>query len=140
MNQMSQFPGHSNIFTKHTFLHRAKRCTVVNLATAIWTYWATFGDMDSIISDPTSNLMRILTEWMQTRHQFFITDIHTNGVERLLKEVQRHLRAEVYDERIKDIFADKNMIPAMQALVDDEVSSKTGYRPLELTFGSTDSN
>ena len=133
-----------NLFTKHTFLYRAKGCTAANLATAIWTYWANFGHTDSIISDQgpdlTSNLMRILTEWMQTRHQFSITDMHTNGVERILKEVQRHLRAIVYDERIKDIFADKTMIPAIQFLLNDEVSSETGYRPFELTFGSTDSN
>jgi hypothetical protein len=105
---------------------------------------ANFVHTDSIISDQgpdlTSNLMCILTEWMQTRHQFSITDMHTNGVERILKEMQRHLRAMVYYEWIKDIFADKTMLPAIQFLLNDEVSSQTGYRPFELTFGSTDSN
>jgi hypothetical protein len=41
---------------------------------------------------------------------------------------------------MQDIFADKTMIPAVQFILNDEVNSETGYRPFELTFGSTDAN
>lgn len=132
-----------NLFTKHVFLYPSKGCTAVNLANAVWTYWANFGHTDCIVSDKgpdlTSNMMKLLREWMHVRHQFSITDKHANGVERIIKEVQRHLRAIVYDMRIQDIFSDPMMIPAVQYILNDEVSSETGYRPFELTFGSADS-
>jgi hypothetical protein len=75
---------------------------------------------------------------MGMRHQFSITDKHANGVERTIKEVQRHLRAIAYDERMSDIFTDKSIIPAIQFLLNDEVSSETAMRPFELIFGTQD--
>jgi hypothetical protein len=140
--------GHShiivivNLFTKHSFLVRSKGCTAVNLANAVWLYWCNFGVTDMIVSDKgpdlTSVLFKLLRNWMGMRHQFSITDKHANGVERTIKEVQRHLRAIVYDERMSDIFTDKSIIPAIQFLLNDEVSSETAMRPFELTFGTHD--
>jgi hypothetical protein len=132
-----------NLFTKHSFLVRSKGCTAVNLANAVWLYWYNFGVTDMIVSDKgpdlTSVLFKLLRNWMGMRHQFSITDKHANGVERTIKkEVQRHLRAIVYDERMSDIFTDKSIIPAIQFLLNDEVSSQTAMRPFEFTFGTQD--
>jgi len=55
-----------NLYTKHVFLYPSKGCTAVNLANAVWTYWANFGHTDCIVSDKgpdlTSNMMKLLRE------------------------------------------------------------------------------
>ncbi len=131
-----------NIFTKHTFLYPTNGCTADNLCHVIWLYWSNFGTTDMIISDKgpdlNSELFRLLTKWIGVRHQFSITNQHVNGVERILKEVNRHLRAIVFDNRINDIFDDRVIIPAIQYILNSEVNSETGFSPFELLFGSND--
>jgi hypothetical protein len=75
---------------------------------------------------------------MRVRHQFSITDKHVNGVERTLAEISRHARAIVFDERIKDIFADPMLLPAIQYILNSEQHSETGFSPFELMFGTDD--
>ena len=131
-----------NLFTKLTALYPAKGCTAQNLAQAIWSYWCTYGHTDMIISDKgsdfTSDLMRELTQLMGMRHVFSIVDKHSNGVERVNKEVVRHLRSMVFDRNVRDVFDDPTIIPSVQYILNTHVSSETGYSPFELTFGSMD--
>jgi hypothetical protein len=133
------YTGYCQLVYKTLFpIYRSKGCAAVNLANTVWTYWANFGHTDCIISDKgpelTSNLMKIIFV------KFSMTDKHANGVERTIKEVQRHLRAIVYDTRIQDIFAHKTMMPAVQFILSNEVNSETCFRPFELSFGSSDAN
>lgn len=131
-----------NLFTKHVIIYPSTGCTALNLAHAIWHYWASFGSTDTIITDQgsdfTSTLFATLLAWIGTRHIFSITDRHANGVERTLKEVSRHLRAIVFDDRVKDVFDDPMIIPAVQYILNSEVHSETGYSPFELLYGSSD--
>ena len=64
--------------------------------------------------DLKSTLFEELVKLMGMRHVFSITDKHSNGTERINKEVLRHLRAMVYDARVPDIFSDKTKIPSVQ--------------------------
>jgi hypothetical protein len=129
-----------NLFTKHIYLYPTNGCTALNLSHAVWHYWSNFGTTDTIISDKgpdlRSELFTILTDWMGIRHIFSITNEHVNGVERVLAEVSRHLRAIVFDSRITDIFDNPTIIPAVQYILNSEKHSETGYTPFELTFGS----
>jgi hypothetical protein len=50
------------------------------------------------------------------RHVFSIVDKHANGVERVNKEVMRHLRCLVWDRNIRDVFDDPTVIPSVQCL------------------------
>ena len=133
-----------NLFTKLVALYPVKGVTALNLANSCWKYWCTYGHTDMIISDQgpdlKSGLYKQLTEYMGMRHIFSIADKHANGVERTLGEVVRHLRAIVYDEKIKgntsDVFKDPSWLDSVQYILNSEVNSETGYSPFELTFGS----
>lgn len=133
-----------NLFTKHIYLHAIKGVTAQNLTVAVWNYWCNFGHTDMIISDLgsdlNSHLFAELVELMGMRHVFSIADKHANGTERSIKEVNRHLRAIVYDERIKDVFDDPTIIPTVQYILNSHISKETNYSPFELMFGSMDKN
>ena len=131
-----------NLFSKHAFLRAIIGVTAKNLAASVWIYWSNFGHTDMIISDLgtdlTSKLFAELVQLMGMRHVFSIADKHANGTERPIKEVVRHLRALVFDTRIQDIFDDVTKIPSVQYILNDHVSSETGFTPFELVFGSVD--
>ena len=132
-----------NLFTKHTALYPSKETTAYNLAVAIWSYWCSFGHTDMIISDQgpdlTSKLMEELVSLMGMRHVFSIADRHVNGVERVIQEVSRHLRAIVFDRRVENVFDEPTQLPSVQYILNDHQSSETGgLTPFELTFGSDD--
>jgi hypothetical protein len=132
-----------NLFIKLTSLYPVQGCSAKNLAYSIWKYWCTYGHTDLIISDQgpdlKSDLMSELVQLMGMRHVFSIVDKHANGVERVNKEVVRHLRClVVWDRNIRDVFDDPTMIPSVQYILNSHVSSETGFSLFELTFGSAD--
>lgn len=132
-----------NLFTKLTALYASTGCTASNLTAAVWQFWASYGTTDMIISDLgsdlTSDLFAELTNLVGVRHVFSIADKHANGVERVIKEVVRHLRAIVFDKRIGDIFADPLVIPTIQYILNSHNTTENGgYTPFTLTFGDTD--
>ena len=131
-----------NLFTKFVSLSPAAGSTAHNMAVAVWNYWCNFSCTDMIVSDKgpdlTSTLFRELAQLVGLNHVFSIADRHVNGSERLIKEAQRHLRAMVYDERIKDVFNDPTLIPSAQYIMNAKVSDETGYSAYELTYGSSD--
>jgi hypothetical protein len=83
-----------NLFTKLASLYPKQGCSTKNLAHSVWKYWCTYGHTDLIISDqgPDLDLMSELVRLMGMMHVFSIVDKHANGVERVNKEVVRHLR------------------------------------------------
>ena len=95
-----------------------------------------------IVSDKGSDLnstklMEELVWLMGMRHVFSITDRHVNGMERVIWEVVRYLRAIVFDKRIPSVFDEPTIIPSVQYILNDHLSSETGeISPFELTFGS----
>jgi hypothetical protein len=131
-----------NLFTKLVSLNPTTGCSALNLAHTVWKYWCTYGFTDMVISDKgpdlTSQLFAELVRLMGMRHVFSIADKHVNGSERLIKEAQRHLRAIVYDTRVKDVFDDVTIIPSVQSIMNSKVSTETNHTPFELTFGSQD--
>ena len=133
-----------NLFTKLVYLQASVGCTAQTLCVLVWTYWCTYGHTDMIISDKgpdlNSTLFEELVKLMGMRHVFSITDKHSNGTERINKEVLRHLRAMVYDTRVSDIFSDKTKIPSVQYVLNTHASieiSDSAVTPFELTFGFT---
>jgi hypothetical protein len=72
--------------------------------------------------------MRELTQLMGMRRVFSIVDKHSNGVERVNKQVVRQLRSMVFDRNVRDVFDDPTIIiPSVQYILNTHVSSETGY-------------
>ena len=77
---------------------------------------------------------------MGMKHVFSIDDSHINGVERVIQEVSRHLRAIDFDRRVENVFDEPTQLPSVQYnILNDYQSSETGaLTPVELTFGYDD--
>jgi RNase H-like domain found in reverse transcriptase len=121
-----------------------KDYTATSLATCLFKFYCDYGTFEEIASDPGSDLMseavRLLHEWLGIRHVVSIVDRHeSNGVERHNKEVLRHLRALVFDERLKDSWGDPVTMSLINFMINDTRSAETGVRPFEAKFGSFDS-
>lgn len=75
---------------------KSKRKEAITLPHAMMRHFATYGLIDTIISDPGSDFMSQviaqLNTWLDIRHIVSLVDRHeSNGVERLNGEILRHI-------------------------------------------------
>ena len=71
--------------------------------------------------------------------KFSLVDRHTSsGVEGTNKQLLRHLRALVHDERVGNKWSDPTILPLILYLVNSSHSSETGVTPMQAKFGSID--
>jgi hypothetical protein len=111
------------------------------LADAIVTFFSIYGMFDTIISDPgsdlTSNLIADLDRYYGVVHAFSLVDRHeSNGVEGTNKQILRHIRALVQEERVAKVWSTPTVLPIIFFLINSHISSETGYTPFQLHFGS----
>ena len=131
-------------YTKYVWATPAKEYTAHTVASALFTFFCTFGVYDELWSDPGSDLMaevvQKLTEWMGVRRVISLVDRHeSNGVEGSNKQILRHLRTLVHDLRVPKKWSDPTILSLVLFAINDGVNSETGVRPLDATFGSEDS-
>ena len=70
------------------------------------------------------------------KHVVLIVDRHTsNGVEGPNKQILRPLKALVQDDRSESRWSDPIYLPLVFFVMNDEVNSETGYRPMDLMNG-----
>ena len=130
-----------NHFTKYSVLHPSKKRDAENAALALFSYFACFGLVDEIYSDPgtefANEIVETLNKWVGVRHKFGLVERHeSNGVEGTNKQVLRHLAALVLDERMLKRW--RELLPAIQFMLNSVVNSETGVIPFEAHFGSQD--
>ena len=130
-------------FSRYTWGMPAKSYEANTIATALFIYFTTFGVFDELWSDPGSDLMsdtlKQLNLYLGIKHVVSLVDRHqSNGVEGPNKQVLRHLRTLVYDTRTIDRWSDPTILCMVFFVINDSVHSETGFRPLDLKFGSDD--
>ena len=129
------------IFAGVVHLIPASDYTAITLASALMKFIATNGLFDELSSDPGSDLMsdavKQLNEWLGMHHVVSLVDRHeSNGVERKNQDVLRHLRALVFDYHFKDRWDEDHVLPFVQYVLNDTVSSESGFRPFDIKYGS----
>jgi hypothetical protein len=130
-------------FSKFVWLYPAADYQATTLALGLFKFFCNYGLYDEIWSDPGSNLtsdvVAQLNRWFGIRHRFSLVDRHeSNGVEGSNKQILRHLRALVMDERVISRWSEDSILPLIQYILNSEIQSEASdqHTPFELMFGS----
>ncbi len=132
-----------NFHTKYAALYAVPDKEATTTAMCIFRYACTFGVFDELRSDPgsdfTSEVVAHLMLWLGPSHTFTLVDNpQADGVEGSNKQIIRHLKALCMDERVKDKWSDNSVLPIIQLIMNEHISSETGISPLHATFGDAD--
>ena len=130
-----------DFWTKYVDLYPCKDYNAYSLATALFQYVCTNGLFDELWSDPgsdmTSEVVALLNSWFGMRHVFSLVNRHeSNGVEGSNKQILRHIRVLVHEERMEKRWSHPTILPLIKFILNDSVNSETGLRPFDAKFGS----
>jgi hypothetical protein len=127
-------------FTRWTELAALKSVEAKEMAEHLVNYCGRFGFPAEILTDNgtqfVNDLMRELTALLGSRHRTTVaySKEENSIVERMNKEVGRHLRAMVFDEN-SDVQWGKKMLPMVQRIINATKKKSTGFSPAQLLFG-----
>ena len=132
-----------NHFTKLVKLYPKSEKSAISTATSLFQFMCSYGVFGTILTDPGSDfkseVITHLTRWFGMQHVFSLVDRHeSNGVEGSNKQILRHVRVLVEEERTKDEWSSPTILPLVEYLVNSHTSSETGIIPFQATFGSND--
>ena len=133
-----------NLFSGHVEFYPFKELNAEGTCRHIYCYMCSYGVFDEIHSDPgsdlTSNLVSYLNKYLGTQHIFSLVDRHeSNGVERTIQEILRHLRALVYEERQMNRWSDPVNLAAIRHILNNTaLSERGGFTANQLTYGTAD--
>ena len=111
--------------SKLAWLWPAKDHSAETLAIALFNFFCRHGLCDEIRSDPgsdlTSEVVAQVHAWFGIKHVFSLVDRHeSNGVEGTNKQILRHLRALVADERVNRIWSDPSVLPLVEYMINSD--------------------
>jgi hypothetical protein len=120
-----------NLFTGLVSIYPYKSISAINTSIAVLKYICTYGLVEEIHTDPgsdfTSNLVKDLNSWLGTLHKFSLVDWHqSNGVERKIREIVRHLRALCIEERVLNKWSDDTVLPIISFIMNSAPNREIG--------------
>jgi transposase InsO family protein len=132
-----------NLFTKYTHLVPMVDKSALASASALVSFFLTFGLCDLLHSDRgsdfTSAIHESITKWLGMGRTFALTSRpQADGVEPSVREVKRHLQALDVDLDMKDDWDRPEYIGLVQLMLNEVPHTQTNVSPLTATFGSED--
>jgi hypothetical protein len=86
-----------------------------------------------------TEVIRLLNAWFGIHHKVSLVDRHeSNGVEGTNKQILRHVKTLVHDERANKRWGHPTYYLLVKHVINASKSSETGFTPYELEFGSAD--
>ena len=133
----------ADLFTRLAKVYASSEYTSDSVANALKDFLITYGSYDVVQSDPGSDILggavdAINARWKLGRKISLVDRHESNGNERLIQELLRHLRALVNDERAMDDWDDVDYLGFVNFCINDSVNSETGLTPYIATFGDRD--
>ena len=123
-------------FSRYCTLFPTKTTKASELARALLSHVSIFGVPDNIVSDKgpafTSEVYSDLMLILGIKHHKTLTGSKEEAgiVERLNKEVMRHLRNLVFDRRVYNTWSQN--VPFVQRIINSVTHSSTGFAPCEI--------
>ena len=123
-------------FSRYCTLHATRTTKASELARSLTSHVSIFGVPDDLITDKgpafTSDVFRDLMLLLGTAHQKTLTGSKEEAgiVERLNKEVMRHLRNLIFDRRVYNSWSQS--LPFVQRIINTMPHTSTGLSPAEI--------
>ena len=131
-------------FTRYIDIYPMKDLTAQAAVTCLIQYMSTYGIPNEICTDNASQFDGIFKEMMTLldTHNYRIhpySHQENSIVERANKEIQRHLRNIVFEEKIKNDW--DICLPIVKRILNSKIHTSTGVAPVDLVFaGQVDLN
>jgi exodeoxyribonuclease-3 len=129
-------------YIKHCQLYPYPTHDAMTTATSLFSYLMTWGRYDKVYCDPGSDLTsdtvkELIAKWMGSDQVISIVDRHqSNGVEGTNKQILRHLRALVHDERMKNKWSHPSILKMIEWIINSVDNSEVGITPIHARFGT----
>jgi hypothetical protein len=132
-----------DLFDKFADPSPHKDYTAETAAIALFKHICNYGMVDAVATDPgsafTSEVVQQVLQWLGPKHIISLVDVHSSsGVEPGNREVLRHVKALICDERVLSYWSSDTVFPVVKFLLNSHVSSETGMEPFRLRFGDRD--
>jgi phospholipid-translocating ATPase len=129
-------------FTHHVGIYPVSTPSAENFANSLFMHCVNFGKFDILITDPgtefRSDAIQLLNTWFGIHHRVSLVDRHeSNGVEAANREILRHIRALICDERVYERWSSPSVIGWITYLLNDTSDAETGSPPYHLMFGTS---
>ena len=131
-------------FSHFPVAYPAKSYDAETVAKTLFKHICTYGVFDQLASDPgsafMSDVVQQLNQWIGWHHKVSLVGRHqSNGCEGTGKQVLRHLKTLVLDERLHDRWGSDEVLPLINFHLASFPTSETGgLTPFELKYGSAD--
>ena len=127
-------------FTRFAELYAVRDVTAKSAAKAILNHSGRYGVPDQLLSDRgpqfVNGIIKEFLDILQIDQELTMAYSKEENaiVERSNKEVMRHLRAIIFDDKIIDEWEDS--LPLVQRIINSKVHLTTGVSPAQLLFGN----